>query len=105
MDFSAFAAAITILFLAMFLLMFAMFFFSFVKWWRSAPVYHYPPIRVEDYSCPKCGSKELELVGKRTLRCRKCGTTFTINPVCEERWVVWPFLWWFPVVWPIAYDR
>jgi len=89
LDISGFAAVLTILFLAMFLLMFATFFFSFVRWCRAGPVYRLPPVRVEDYTCPKCGSRELELVGRRTMRCRRCGTTFTINPeVYEERWFI-----------------
>jgi predicted RNA-binding Zn-ribbon protein involved in translation (DUF1610 family) len=86
--------------------MFAIFIFSFLRWCRAAPVYRLPAVRVEDYSCPKCGSKELELVGRRTIRCRKCGTTFTINPeFCGEQWFVWPFFFWFPIVWPIPIDK
>jgi ribosomal protein L37AE/L43A len=57
-------------------------------------------IKIEDYACPKCGSKDLELVGRRTLRCKKCGTIFTIRTyVSEEYWIVWPFFWFFPFVW------
>jgi ribosomal protein L37AE/L43A len=33
--------------------------------------YRVATIKVEDHSCPKCGSKEPELVGRRTLRCKK----------------------------------
>ncbi|MEM2675859.1 MAG: hypothetical protein QXT10_05140, partial [Candidatus Bathyarchaeia archaeon] len=54
----------------------------------------------EDYACPKCGSKELELVGRRTLRCRKCGTTFTIRTGAPEvYWVFWPLFWFIPLIW------
>ena len=104
MDVSALAAVITILFLAMFLLVLAIFIFYFLRWCRAAPVYRIPSVRVEDYSCPKCGSKSLNFWGGG--RCRKCGTTSTINPeVYGELWFIWPFFLWFPIVWPIPCDR
>jgi len=106
LDISVFEAVIIVLFLAVFLLIFAIFVFSFLRWCRAAPVCRLPAVRVEDYFCPKCGLKELELVGGRTMRCRKCGTTFTINPeFCGEQWFIWPFFFWFPIVWPIPIDR
>jgi DNA-directed RNA polymerase subunit RPC12/RpoP len=71
---SILAAAILIIVLLMFIFIFAIVALSFIKWFRT------PTIKIEDYSCPKCGSKELEVVGRRTLRCKKCGTTFTIQP-------------------------
>jgi hypothetical protein len=38
---------------------------------------------------------------KRTLKCKKCGTTFTIQPeMAEERCIIWPFFWWIPIIWP-----
>jgi DNA-directed RNA polymerase subunit RPC12/RpoP len=95
-------SVIIILALLMFIFMFVIVALSFIKWYR-APAYPPPPtIKVEDYACPKCGSKELEIVGRRTLRCKKCGTTFTIQPeTAEERWIIWPFFWWIPLIWPI----
>lgn len=89
--------------LCMFIFMFVLMALSITRWHRAA-VYHPPPIKIEEYTCPKCGSKELELVGRRTLRCRKCGTTFTIGVETEGRWIVWPFwpiFWWIPITWPI----
>jgi len=82
--------------------MFAIMALSLIKWFRTPT---YPPplaIKVEDYACLKCGSKEPEIVGRRTLRCKKCGTTFTIQPeTTEERWIIWPFFWWIPIILPI----
>ena len=96
------ATAILIIALLIFIFTFAIMALSFIRWFRT-PAYQPPPaIKVEDYSCPKCGSKELEIVGRRTLRCKKCGTTFTIQPeTAEERWVIWPFFWWLPIILPI----
>jgi DNA-directed RNA polymerase subunit RPC12/RpoP len=99
---SILAAAILIIVLLMFIFMFAIVALSFIKWFRTPAYPPSPTIKVEDYSCPKCGSKELEVVGRRTLRCKKCGTTFTIQPeTAEERWIVWPFFCWFPIILPI----
>jgi hypothetical protein len=93
--------AILIMIFLIFLLIFAHIAISFVKWSR-APVYYAQLIRLDDYSCPKCSSKELELIGRRTIRCKKCGTVFTIQPetAIEEHWIIWPF-WFFPLIWPI----
>ena len=99
---SILAAAILIIVLLMFIFMFAIAALSFIKWFRTPAYPSSPTIKVEDYSCPKCGSKELEVVGRRTLRCKKCGTTFTIQPeTAEERWIIWPFFWWLPIILPI----
>jgi len=69
--------------------MFAIVALSFIRWFRT-PDYPPPPaIKIEDYFCPKCNPKELELIGERTLKCKKCGTTFTIQPeTTEERWFI-----------------
>jgi DNA-directed RNA polymerase subunit RPC12/RpoP len=94
---SILATAMLIVVLLVFIFMFTIVALSFIKWFRT-PVYPTPQtIRVEDYACPKCGSKELEVVGRRTLRCKKCGITFTIHPeTVEERWIIWPFSGGFP---------
>jgi len=94
--------AILIVALLMFIFIFAIMALSFIRWFK-APTHRLPSaIKVEDYACPKCGSKELEIVGRRTLKCEKCGTTFTIQPeTAEERWIIWPFFWWIPIIWPI----
>jgi DNA-directed RNA polymerase subunit RPC12/RpoP len=103
---SILAAAILIIVLLMFIFMFAIVALSFIKWFRTPTYPPSPTIKIEDYSCPKCGSKELEVVGRRTLRCKKCGTTFTIQPeTAEERWIVWPFFWWFPIILPIPVKK
>jgi len=101
-DVSLIADIIIILVLVLFLLVFAFMALSFFRWMKESAYYERPPaIKIEDYTCPKCGSKDLELVGRRTLRCKKCGTIFTIRTyVSEEYWVVWPFLWFFPfIIW------
>lgn len=94
---SILATAMLIVVLLVFIFMFTIVALSFIKWFRT-PVYPTPQtIRVEDYACPKCGSKELEVVGRRTLRCKKCGTTFTIHPeTVEERWIIGLFSDGFP---------
>ena len=99
---SILATAILIIALSIFIFTFAIMALSFIRWFRTPAYPPTPAIKVEDYACPKCGSKELEIVGRRTLRCKKCGTTFTIQPeTAEERWIVWPFFWWFPIILPI----
>ena len=99
---SILVAAILMVALLIFIFMFAIMALSLIKWFRAPAYLHIPAIKIEDYSCPKCGSKELELIGRRTLRCKKCGTTFTIQPeTTEERWIIWPFFWWKPIIWPI----
>ncbi|MEM0049246.1 MAG: hypothetical protein QW424_03995 [Candidatus Bathyarchaeia archaeon] len=101
MDLSMLVAVIAVIFLVIFLIMFIMIFLSFLRWFRGPRAY-YPPIKVEDYMCPRCGSKELDIIGIRTLRCRKCGTTFTLRTAAYEgRWIIWPFFWWFPIIIPI----
>ncbi|MGQ9691723.1 MAG: hypothetical protein ACUVQY_10825 [Thermoproteota archaeon] len=100
---SIISALILAIVLCMFVMMFAFMVFSFMQWRRTL-TYRPPPLRLEEYACPKCGSKELEQVGRRTVRCRKCGTTFTIGvEAAEERWIMWPFFWWFPfpILWPV----
>lgn len=98
---SILATVILIIALTIFVFMLLIVALSFVRWFRT-PAYQPPAIKVEDYTCPKCGSKDLELVGRRTLRCKKCGTTFTIQPeYVENRWIIWPFFWWIPIFWPI----
>jgi predicted RNA-binding Zn-ribbon protein involved in translation (DUF1610 family) len=93
------ATAILIIALLMFIFTFIIVIFSLIKWFRAS-AYLPSAIRVEDYACPKCGSKELEIVGGRTLRCRRCGTAFTIQMgIHEERWIIWPFFWWMPIIW------
>lgn len=89
---------ISVIFLIIFLAFFIVFAIFFLRWLR-VPRAYYIPVRVEDYMCPKCGSKELEIIGARTLRCKKCGIIFTLREsVPEGYWVIWPFFWWFPMV-------
>lgn len=98
---SILATVILIIALLMFILMFAIVALSFIKLFRTPAYQPSPTIKVEDYACPKCCSKELEIVGRRTLKCKKCGTTFTIQPeMAEERCIIWPFFWWIPIIWP-----
>jgi DNA-directed RNA polymerase subunit RPC12/RpoP len=93
--------ALLIVFLFIFLFTFTLTIFTFFRWHKAAACYT-PSIKLEEYACPKCGSKELELLGRRTIKCKKCGTTFTLGvETAEERWVIWPFFWWLPLIWPI----
>jgi len=98
-DISFIAGIVIILVLVLFILVFAFTALSFLKWMKASIYYErLPTIKIEDYACPKCGSKELELVGRRTLKCKKCGTIFTIRQqAAEEYWVFWPFF--FPIIW------
>jgi len=100
-DVSLIAGIIMILVLVLFILVFAFMALSFFKWMKASAYYERPPaIKIEEYACPKCGSKELELIGRRTMRCKKCGTTFTIRTgAAEEYWIVWPLFWFFPFIW------
>ncbi len=100
-DVSLIAGIIMILVLVLFILVFAFMALSFFKWMKASAYYERSPaIKIEEYACPKCGSKELELIGRRTMRCKKCGTTFTIRTgAAEEYWIVWPFFWFFPFIW------
>lgn len=96
MELSTLIAVIGLVFLLIFIAFFIVIFVASLRWLKRPRVY-YAPIRAEDYMCPRCGSKELEVVGVRTLRCRRCGTAFTLRVgTYEEHWVVWPFFWWFP---------
>jgi len=102
---SLLATAILIIALLIFLLIFAFMAISLIRWFKT-PAYQPPAVKVEDYACPKCGSKDLEIVGGRTLKCRKCGTTFTIQPeTTEERWIILPFFWWLPIIWPLPVEK
>ncbi|MEM3703362.1 MAG: hypothetical protein QXX79_02925, partial [Candidatus Bathyarchaeia archaeon] len=95
---------IIVFILVLFLLTFAFMVFSFLRWFKvSAYPERVSAIKIEDYACPKCGSKDLELIGSRTIRCKKCGTIFTIRTgATQEGWVmVWPFFWFLPFIWPI----
>jgi len=103
-EISALVMIISVAFLLVFLIFFLVALISFLKWLRRPRIY-YAPIRVEDYMCPKCGSKELDLIGVRTLRCRRCGTIFALRGAYEERWIIWPFFWWFPLIIPIPLKR
>ncbi|MEM1565357.1 MAG: hypothetical protein QXQ08_05220 [Candidatus Bathyarchaeia archaeon] len=102
---SVLATMILIIVLLMFLFIFGIVAFTFLQWIKT-PTYQPPAIKVEDYSCPKCGSKDLERIGRRTLRCRRCGTTFTIQPeTSETHFIVWPFFWWIPIIWPVPFKK
>ncbi|MEM3602831.1 MAG: hypothetical protein QXN87_09195 [Candidatus Bathyarchaeia archaeon] len=93
--------AVLMVFIFMFLFMFILTIFTFLRWQKAA-AYYTPSIKLEEYACPKCGSKELELLGRRTIKCRKCGTVFTLGAEAdEERWLIWPFFWWLPIIWPM----
>ncbi|MFQ6077212.1 MAG: hypothetical protein ACE5Z5_13955, partial [Candidatus Bathyarchaeia archaeon] len=46
--------------------------------------------------CPKCGSKDLELVGYYTIRCKKCAFMYSIG---RERVYYYPGIWLWPMVW------
>ncbi|MDW8023393.1 MAG: hypothetical protein RMJ15_06625 [Nitrososphaerota archaeon] len=98
-EFPSFIVGImVILVFALFLLTFAFMAISLFRWIKTPICYErIPAIKPEEYACPKCGSKELEPIGRRTLRCRKCGTTFTIRTgAAEVYWAIWPFL---PIIW------
>ncbi|MEM2272650.1 MAG: hypothetical protein QXX56_00345 [Candidatus Bathyarchaeia archaeon] len=100
-DVSTLVTITSIMFLLVFLVMFAILLVSLFRWFRRPRIY-YAPIRIEDYMCPRCGSKELDIIGIRTIRCRKCGTIFTLRTTAyEEPWIIWPFFWWFPIIIPI----
>ncbi|MBS7624711.1 hypothetical protein KEJ29_03925 [Candidatus Bathyarchaeota archaeon] len=87
-----------------FLAFFLFIILSIFKWLKAPRAYYYPPIRVEDYMCPKCGSKELDAIGLRTLKCRKCGTIFSLGgALYGARWITWPFFWWFPIILSILF--
>lgn len=101
---SILATAIFIIILLLFVFLFMVMALSLAGWFK-APAYQPPAIKVEDYSCPKCGSKELEIVGRRTLKCKKCGTTFTIQAETGTSLMVWPFFWWIPMIWPIPVEK
>jgi len=61
-----------------------------------SPVYYAPPIRLEEPSCPRCTSRELEALGHGTIRCRSGGFMFRVGPeFAYDCWVIWPFFWWF----------
>ncbi|MEM1566291.1 MAG: hypothetical protein QW510_04285 [Candidatus Bathyarchaeia archaeon] len=97
---SLLATIVLVIALVMFLFIFVIIALSLLRWIKT-PMYHPPAIRVEDYLCPKCGSKKLELVGRRTLRCKRCGTTFTIQPeTTETHLTVLPFFRWIPIFCP-----
>lgn len=98
LDASVLLWVVGIIFLVIFLVFFVTFMFFLFRWLRAPRAYH-PPVRAEDYMCPRCGSKDLELLGVRTLRCRRCGTVFTLRTaVPGGYWAVWPFFWWFPMM-------
>jgi len=67
--------------------------------------YFLPPITLEsikDLCCPKCTSKELELIGYRTIKCKKCAFTFNIGPSAPYSiwWFgLWPLFWVWPIFW------
>lgn len=89
---------IGIIFILISLIMFLMTFMLFIKWFRRLRLY-YAPIKVEDYMCPKCGSKDLNAISIKTIQCKKCGTVFTLRTTTyKECWMIWPFLWWFPII-------
>jgi len=68
-DVSLVASIITILVLVLFLLIFAFMAISFFKWMKASAHYErLQAIKIEEYACPKCGLKELELIGRRTTR-------------------------------------
>lgn len=77
--------------------------FYMMKGLKRFNVYYPPPKTMNEISrelmCPKCGSRELKPIGYRTLRCDKCGFTFTIG-FREGLWIS-PLFLWFPILWPI----
>lgn len=50
----------------------ALFFFH----WVEVSVFRFSAVKVEDYSCLKCGLKVRGFLGRRTCRCGLCGATF-----------------------------
>jgi len=76
---SILATTIIIIAILIFTVVFIIVALSFIRWFRVPAYKPTLTIKVEDYACPKCGSKELELIGRKTLRCKKCGTTFIIH--------------------------
>ncbi|MEM3986521.1 MAG: hypothetical protein QXR39_07100 [Candidatus Methanomethylicia archaeon] len=89
--------AFTIIFASLFILTFYM----FTKGLMKVKLY-YPPKTINEISkeliCPKCSSKDLKPVGYRTLRCEKCGFTFSIG-FGNGFWIS-PLLLWFPILLP-----
>jgi len=88
-----------------FLVIFAFFIYSYYRWFKQIGkhVRYSSIIKLEDYSCPKCGSNGLELISQRAIRCKKCGTTFTVYPLEPEELVIFPFFWWFPIFLPMSF--
>jgi DNA-directed RNA polymerase subunit RPC12/RpoP len=67
---------------------------------RGFKTSYYIPIEIEKLSCPKCTSKDLEVIGYRTIRCKKCGFIFSIGGAIYYGWFPWVFFWplWFPII-------
>ncbi|MEM2928053.1 MAG: hypothetical protein QXP60_03715 [Nitrososphaerota archaeon] len=92
---------IVIITLIIFLLTFIMFFIlimiSIIKGFKIS--YH-TPMEIEKLSCPRCSSKELEAIGYRTIKCRKCGFIFSIGGEVYYGWFPWIFFWplWFSII-------
>ncbi|MEM0253381.1 MAG: hypothetical protein QXK78_02350 [Candidatus Bathyarchaeia archaeon] len=102
---SIIVTAILIIILLIFAFMLLIIALSIFRWLKTSS-YQPPAIKIEDYTCPKCGSKDLELIGSRTIRCKKCGTIFTIQPeTVEARWIMWPVFWWIPIIWPVPVKK
>ncbi|MEM1574873.1 MAG: hypothetical protein QW755_01955 [Nitrososphaerota archaeon] len=62
--------------------------------------YYYIPLEIEKLSCPRCSSKELEAIGYRIIKCRKCNLIFSIGGEVYYSWFPWIFFWplWFPII-------
>lgn len=92
--------AILVTFLLLFILFFIIIAISIIKGFKL-PSQYYVPIEIEKLSCPKCSSKELEVIGYRTIRCKKCGFIFSIgSEIIYPIWFPWIFFWplWFPII-------
>ncbi len=87
-----------IVFLLTFILFFILIILSITRGFKTS---YYIPIEIEKLSCPKCISKELEVIGYRTIRCKKCGFIFSIGSEviyygCFPWMLFWPL--WFPII-------
>jgi len=100
-EFELIYTIMTILFTVVFLLIAVFMIIMMLRAMRAPRAYYPPPARelVGQLMCPKCGSKELEPIGYYTLRCKKCGFTFSIGARRTGGVCFWPWIF-PPIIWP-----